>query len=173
MIVGTSYPSDDNEQLKHVQHEMYWQLVPQLFATARAELLRADEILDTKVLIAEKVRSIKHLDHRVLQDAHDIMAAAFRYRYDDGGQLNLLETDAERDERYRAVWLEWFETELAALAKIPRFVRSTVQAVVLANTELGYVAERDVGELLVSRYGLEQWGFADGYAKRYHPRWSP
>lgn len=173
MIICSAYPSDDNDQLKDVQHELYWQLVPQLFATARAELLRADEILDTKVLIAEKARAIKHLDHRVLQDAHDIMAAAFRHGHDDGGQLRLLETEAERNERYRAAWLEWFETELAALAKIPRFVKSTVQAVVLANTELGYTAERDVGELLVSRYGFEHWGFADGYAKRYRQRWEP
>jgi len=173
LIVSTSYPSDDNDQLKDVQHELYWQLVPRLFAVARAELLRADEILDAKVLIAEKARAIERLDHRVLQDAHDIMAAAFRYGHDDGGQLRLLETEADRAERYRAAWLEWFETELEALAKMPRFVRSTVQAVVLANTELGYAAERDVGELLVSRYGFQQWGSADGYAKRYRQRSEP
>lgn len=170
MIVGTSYPSDDNDQLKDAQRELYWQLVPRLFAAARAELLRAEEILDTKVVIAEKARAIENVDHRVLQDAHDIMAAAFRHGHDDGSQLRLLETEAERGERYRAAWLEWFETELAALAKIPRFVRSTVQAVVLANTELGFAAERDIGELLVSRYELQHWGFADGYAKRYRQR---
>lgn len=170
MIVGTSYPSDDNNQLKDVQHELYWRLVPRLFAAARAELLRAEEILETQVVIAEKARAIESVDHRVLQDAHDIMAAAFRHGHDDGSQLRLLETEAERGERYRAAWLEWFETELAALAKIPRFVRSTVQAVVLANTELGFSAERDIGELLVSRYELQHWGFADGYAKRYRQR---
>ncbi len=173
MIICSAYPSDDNSYLKEVQHKLYLQLVQQLFAAARAELIRADEILDTKVLIAANVRAITSIDHRVLQDAHDIMAAAFRHSCDDGGQLRLLETEADRAERYRTAWLEWFETELEALAKMPRFVRSTVQAVVLANTELGYAAERDVGELLVARYGFQQWGSADGYAKRYRQRSEP
>jgi hypothetical protein len=157
MIICDAYPSDDNGLLKTVQHDAYPRSVAQLYETAREALLWADKVLETRLLIAEKARDTTRFDHRVLQDAHDILAAAFRHSCDDGGQLRLLESEAERANRYRSTWLEWLQDQLTDLSKNPQFVRSTVQAVVLANSELGYEAERVVCQLLVVRYGLDHW----------------
>jgi hypothetical protein len=164
MLICTVYPSDDNVLLKTVQHDVYPRSVAQLYECARAALLWADRVLEARLLIAEKARGTTSFDHRVLQD---ILAAAFRHSCDDGGQLRLLEGDAERANRYRSMWLEWLQDELADLSKDPIFVRSTVQAVVLAHSELGYAAERVVCQLLFVRYGLDDWGKGSTYGKAY------
>lgn len=170
MIVGTIYPGDRNGVLKAVQYELYWDHVAQLFGVARAALIQADELLGTDLLIAQKARATEIFGHRVLQDAHDIMAAAFRYNHDGCGQLSLLDSGQEHEVRYREAWQEWFAAELRVLASSPKFVRSVVQAVLLANTELGYAAERAACSHLVVRYGVADWGFAAGYAKTYGAR---
>jgi hypothetical protein len=170
LITGRAYPSDENDLLKNVQHDLYSRHVSELFDAARKAMVWADDVLGADLLVAKKARAVERFDHRVLQDAHDIMAAAFRHGYDDGGQHLLLEGERDLRERYRLAWLAWFAAELETLAKSPRFVRSVVQTVLLANTELGYAAERDVCDLLITRFGMENWGFADGYVKVYRVR---
>ena len=170
MIVGCAYPSDDNDLLQSVQHDLYGRSVAELFDAARKAIVWADEVLGANLLIAEKARRVEGFDHRVLQDAHDIMAAAFRHEYDDGGQHRLLEGERDLCERYRSEWATWFADELETLAKSPRFVRSVVQSVLLENTELGYAAERELCNVLITRFGMDNWGSADGYVKVYRVR---
>jgi len=170
MIIARAYPSDDNDLLKNMQHGLYSRHVCELFNAARRAMVWADAILGADLLVAEKARAVERFDHRVLQDAHDIMAAAFRHKCDDGGQHCLLEGECDVAERYRPMWIAWFTAELETLAKSPRFVRSVVQTVLLANTELGYAAERDVCDLLITHFGMNDWGYADGYVKVYRVR---
>lgn len=170
MIIASAYPSDDNELLKNVQHGLYSRHVSELFNATRKALVWADDALCTDLLVAAKARAVEGFDHRVLQDAHDIMAAAFRHKCDDGAQHCLVERERDLGERYRLAWPMWFAAELEALVKSPRFVRSVVQAVLLANGELGYTAERDLCGLLITHFAMDEWGFVDGYVKVYRVR---
>lgn len=169
MIICRTYLSDDNELLKYAQHDSYMQNIGALFHGARAALVYADSIMGTELLIVEKAKAIDQIDHRVLQDAHDIIAAAYRHLHDDGGQLDLLHGNHDLRSRYNAEWNNWFSAEIQELVKSARFVRSVVESVVLTNSLLGPVAKRNVCDVLITHYGMEDWGFADGYVKIYAP----
>lgn len=167
MIISTVYENDCNTQLKYVQHDEYWRSIGSIFEAARTELLRADAIIGSNLLIAEKAREIGKFDHRVLQDAHDIIAAAFRYNYDDGGQLKLGETQKDQRLRYLREWVLWLSEQLAELARHSQFVRSTVESVVLSNTEVGYIAENRLCDLLLTHFSAGDWMLQGGYLKTY------
>lgn len=152
MIVSDSYPLDDNTALKDIQHDLYGRLAGQIYGTAREQLILAAEILDIEAQLVDQAKACNHFDHRALQDAHDLMAAGFRMERDDGGQLHLFETQAERLARYRDEWVDWFHAELAQLNRNPRFVRSAVLSIVLDNTRMGFVAQEDLRRLLSRRY---------------------
>jgi hypothetical protein len=170
LIISRAYPSDDNDLLQNVQHALYSRHVFELFDAARQAMVWAADVLNADLLVAEKARTVERFDHRVLQDAHDIMAASFRHKCDVGERYRLPEGERDLREHYRLTWHTWFTAELETLAKSPNFVRSVVQTVLLTNTELGYAAERDVCALLIARFGMDDWGFADGYVKAYRLR---
>lgn len=165
MIVFDVFKGDSNDLLKEVQHELYWKNVVAIYNAARSMLILADDILDTRLPIVEKARVIDRFDHRVLQDAHDIMAASYRHCCDDGKQQELFHPDMR--ERYRSKWCSWFKHELEVLVKYPRFVRSVIDCVVYSNSPIGYTAEHSVCEILISHYFMESWGFPDGYIRTY------
>ena len=167
MIISKVYENDCNELLKDVQHDAYWRSIGSIFKAARAELLQADAILGTNLLIAEKARKVQALDHRVLQNAHDILAAAFRYHHDDGGQLALGESPDAQRLRYSIEWAQWLEEQLRELIKYPQFVRSTVECVIFSNGEVGYMAENRLSDLLLTHLSAGDWMYQDGYLKTY------
>ncbi|MDD2725633.1 MAG: hypothetical protein PHH59_16660 [Methylovulum sp.] len=65
----------------------------------------------------------ERFDHRVLQDVHDIIAATYRYRFDDGLQGDLFESDDDLRKRYLVGWAQWFFADLETLVNYPDFVR--------------------------------------------------
>lgn len=167
MIIAHAYKSDNNKLLKDSQHDLYEKHVFKIFEAAKLKLIQADSILNANFLITKKARDIDSFDHRILQNAHDIIAAAYRYRYDDGGQLNLFRRDITIQDYYKIEWARWFYKELDSLLDYSRFVRAVVECVVYSNTNLGYDAEHSVCDVLISHYGMEDWGFPDGYVKTY------
>lgn len=169
MIIGKAYKFDNNELLKDAQHELYRNHVFMLFAVAKSKIIQADAILDANLLITEKVKEINRFDHRVLQDAHDIIAAAYRYHNDDGGQMNLLHLDEALLDRYKTEWAKWFSQELVTLLSYPRFIRSVVESVVFSNSELGYAGQHAIGNFLITLYNLEDWADPNDYIQVYGP----
>ena len=166
MIVHSAFKFDGNDLLKSVQHELYMAQAPKLFQGARARLIEADAILCAELLVTERARAIAAFDHRVLHDAHDIIAAVYRYRFDDGGQLDLLQPGNLRA-RYESGWTAWFEQEVQALCTVPTFVRSCIQCVVFANSEFAYMSERALCEMLTNHYCFENWVHPEGYLQSY------
>jgi hypothetical protein len=63
-------------------------------------------------------------DHRTLQLAHDRIAAFFRFAHDDGGQLQLGETDAGYRRRVADTWREFVLTEVERLTEDNEFTRA-------------------------------------------------
>ena len=167
MIISTVYVNDHSKLLKDAQHDGYFRSIGNIFKAARVELLRADAILGSNLLIAEKARDINTFDHRVLQDAHDIIAAAFRYQHDDGGQLRLGENPETQRLRYLRSWTLWLDEQLQELVHYTQFVRSTVECIVFSNTEVGYMAENRLCDLLLTHFSAGDWMFPDGYLKTY------
>ncbi len=169
MIICEVYPSDNNKLLKRAQDELYLKSVGEIFSAARTKFVQADAILNANLQITETAKGINGFDHKALQDAHDIIAATYRYRFDDGLQRDLFEPDYNLCEHYKVKWSQWFFQELEVLTHYPKFVRSVVECVVFENTQLGYMAENSVCDVLITHYGLVDWAYADGYVKTYLP----
>lgn len=157
MIVTSVYRNDDNALLMSVQHDDYMRSVGSIFRAATNALVRADDLLGTELLIVEKARAVTTFDHRTLQGAHDILAAAYRYRHDDGGQMMLFEEASAKAARYCVHWRAWLGEQLHDLVEYPQFVRSVVESVVFANSVMGALAEMRTCGLLHSHYSTGDW----------------
>ena len=110
MICAKAYAGDNNTYLQRVQHDCYFHSIVRMFEEARRTFLYADTLLMTKLELAERVRAVDGFDHRVLQAAHDILAARYRYLHDDGGQLRLLD-QRDLDEAYLLEWSRWRDSQ--------------------------------------------------------------
>lgn len=167
MIVSRVYLGDENEILKQVQYDEDDRNIGRIFSSARAELAHVDAILDANLLITDTALAVERFDHRVLQGAHDIIAAAFRYHNDDGGQLRLFEDADTQRTRYVHEWNEWLEKQLLCFLRHPPFVRSVVECVIFANNVIGYMAEDRLCDFLLTHYNAIAWMRKDGYLKTY------
>lgn len=165
MIVFDVYSGDDNELLKHVQHDAYWQNVGLIFKVAKNAFIHADNILNTNLLIAERLRPVELQDHRVLQDAHDLFAAAYRHECDTSENSSILPIDEQR-EAYLLSWNEWYASEInTVISCSPQFVRAVVESVLFTNTVMGYMAERDVCNSLIQHYNVKSWANPGSYVE--------
>jgi hypothetical protein len=152
MWVGTEFPGDTNKPLKGVQFGLYWELLPILQSRPRDRYLAACRLVQMDTELATLLRTMDGFDHRTLQDAHDLIAAWFRFSQDDGGQLRLGETDEGYLERLAAEWRAFFEDEVNRLSADDDFGRAVLVASAFGNTEEGYAAEAQLREILSERY---------------------
>ena len=166
MIVSEVFLGDNNTALKWVQHDLYPRSVAVIFEVARRTMVLADAVLLANLELVAKAKAIERFDHRVLQDAHDILAARFRHLHDDGGQIDLLDP-AEPNVLYGQAWSGWLASKLQEFAQYPVFVRSTVEAVVFANTEFGYIAEQQLCNELITHVVMEDWAPSAWYVGQY------
>lgn len=169
MIIAEVFEGDQNRVLKNVQHDEYGHSIWRMFESARSEFIHADAVLVTRLPIVEQARAVKSFDHRVLQDAHDIIAAAYRFRHDDSCQLQLLESPDLQPIRYLRHWSNWLGGQLQELVRRPLFVRATVESVVFANTDIGYKAENRLCDTLLIHFSAGDWMSSDKYLKTYKP----
>lgn len=167
MMVFNVYEHDTNEVLKWAQHDCYGGKVTHMFEQTKRRFIQADMILQTNLPIIKEIRAIERLDHRVLQDAHDIIAAAYRHRHDDGGQLNLFRQDQKLEDYYASKWTQWYEDKITELLEYPSFVRFVVLAVLHSNSKTGYEFEHRLCGFLTDYFGMQNWNSTVGYVKTY------
>lgn len=167
MIVGYVFENDNNLNLKNIQHDRYPLSITEIFSSCRRAMTKAEVILGIRLDDVEKARDIINFDHQVLQDTHDIIAAAYRYKFDDGGQLMFGESIEEQSNRYLNGWANWLEKELDELIGYRKFAHSVIDCVIKENTDMGYQAEYTVADILLTHYSAEDWMYPDGYPKTY------
>lgn len=167
MIIFNIYHGDTNEILKLVQHDCYMCKVSFIFEQAKRRFIQADAIIQSNLPIIKDLRAIEKIDHRVLQDAHDIIAAAYRYYHDDGGQLNLFRQDTTLENYYINKWTEWYEEKIKALIECPDFVSFVVLSVLNMNTKTGYDFEHRLCDFLMVHFSMGDWAGDVSYMKTY------
>ncbi len=163
MIVGDRFEGDNNEILKCIQHDLYWTLLPLLFSHMRDRYLWAIRYTEVNTVLSQRIINIDRFDHRVLQNAHDKIAAYFRYEFPDKlGQFVIpstmpdckeLRPEEALKEYYRREWTAYWYKEISKLSDEPFIARAILAAVAYQNTEDGYEAEDLLLELLHDRYG--------------------
>ncbi len=154
IVVGSRFPGDDNETLMWVQHELYGVHVGALFSYARERYLRAARLLGLHTDLGEKLSHVRSFDHRVLQDAHDVVAAYYRFAHDPGGQLLLLDEGVSYEEHLRLSWSRYFHQEAQALAEDDAVANAILRSVAYANLPEGHQAEEQLAALLSTRYAI-------------------
>jgi len=161
VIVGNRFENDNNEALKNVQEKSYGQSLTLIFNVAKKQYITADSILQANHPNIPLLNKINSIDHRVLQAAHDNIAAAFRFRSQYIRQLNLFDKVKDESNEYMKLWSEWIYNELSSLKDNAIFVRNVIEAVIHSNTEQGYTAEDRLHEFLVDYYSIKEWSRND------------
>jgi hypothetical protein len=153
MMVGPEFAGDDNRTLMDVQHAVYDEMVVRLFIAPRDRYLAAAALLRVDDTLSKQLRSMDGFDHRTLQLVHDRIAAFFRFAHDDGGQLQLGETESGYRERLVGSWREFFLAEVEQLTSDDEFTRAICAATACGNQAPGIKAEHWLDQHLRVRYG--------------------
>jgi len=95
------------------------------------------------------------IDHRTMQDVHDLLAAAWRFEASPA-QFALGETRAAPVDRMDE-WLRWLRTTVEAWSSKPERVRTVMLIITNQNTQVGYVAEDQLRNYLAAEYEHIPW----------------
>ena len=120
MIVGACFDGDTDrhamDMQDHAYHEALWAIV-----TACQNLAHASRIIlggDP----AEAPPLIRSFDHRTLQGAHDLLAAAWRCRHRPAQGALPLSGAPPWPEPDKAAWLSWVSEEACSWVQQPELV---------------------------------------------------
>ena len=188
MFVGATFPSDNNEDLMLIQHDLWFKVNGAfidedsfalsscfyIFWCARKAIfgfINENPLFFPEI---EQLKAINSFDHRVLQNAHNKIAAFYRWiqgaslkpAFDDGNTYGdwsnkLLSLGIYgRPNLYNSYlldcWKMYLRFELLDISFNHIAVSEhIVRAVLFQNTEQGYKAEDSIDKFLIFRYGSE------------------
>lgn len=105
----------------------------------------------------EAFRPVSSIDHRTLQEAHDLLAAAWRFRTcPSQGRLPLNGAEP-RSHATRDVWLAWLADEVRSWLDRPHLVRHVIDICRAQNAPRGYAAEDELAFALKERFSDVLW----------------
>ena len=100
--------------------------------------------------------TVEYFDHRTLQHAHDLLAAAWRFR-NDFQQGVLPFVDKKSIDEVPTLWLDWLRHEIAGWIDYPHRVR-LVQLILTNQNELpGYMAEAQLSLDIIDWFTDVPW----------------
>jgi hypothetical protein len=152
LIVAGQFEGDDNKRAMLVQHDMYWRQVGLMVSLARDRLKSAEAATGSQTVLGLIQESNTAVDHRVLQLAHDRLAAHFRWMNEAWLRRGPHESDRVYDLRVAGNWHLFFVQEWMQLLQEPKFLHAVLEAIAFQNSETGYRAEDAVDSALRARY---------------------
>jgi len=158
MIIGTLFDGDDDNQTKDVQKKVYGEALTIIVGGCREHVRAAEAILLTRNIWAEAFLTKSAFDHRTLQWAHDILAAAWRFRSGAIYPSFSFDGDGAHQAQTSEAWLGWLRSEVDRWPRFhPSLIRSVAAAVVNSNTERGEAAEDSLLLQLLDVYENVPW----------------
>lgn len=171
MIVGKFFEGDHDMEVAWKQHDVYWDALNIVVQTCKRLTGFAKTLLDTDVRPDWDI--VDRYDHRTLQGAHDLLAAAWRFRNDllqpelpfpkpPPGPFKDLVPDTLEN-----LWLWWLRDEVESWYSSPRLIRYVQTILTNQNKPLGYIAEARLGLALLDRFEDVTWlpHWREGYEK--------
>lgn len=152
MIMGESFLGDENQILKIVQQNAYSELLWFLYQSSADHYLSDIRYTWEFPDFVPILKTLKHFDHRVFQNAHDLIAAYYRFSFCPHQDPAGTPEDFNIRAYYLAAWKAYYLQETAILGTIEEFAEAIVTAVAFQNTERGYASEDKLDELLKQRY---------------------
>jgi hypothetical protein len=156
MLVTTSFPGDHFDKLAWLQHDVYvghdTGILNGWVWRSLERYRYAERLCQTQTPLGERLGVLaarRGHDHRVIQDAHDLIAAWYRCRCRPWLPLfdPIFDATLERD-----LWLACIEREVLVLLDDSSITRAVLTAVAYENTTPGYAAEDELVLLLMGRY---------------------
>ena len=138
MIVAPLFEGDDDDEVALKQHDVYGHALAVIVSTCNRHVRFARAVLND----ADHPGwgTVEDFDHRTMQNAHDLLAAAWRFRHDFRQSSLPFESENPR-EKVQTLWLDWLRREIADWTTKPGLVRSVQLVLTNQNKPAGYVAE--------------------------------
>lgn len=152
MIVAPRFEGDADTALMMVQHACYAEVIDRWTHDAAARCFDAEALLGVRTEMGERLRDLDGLyDHRNLQDAHDLMAAAFRCRGEDAIPQRTLPLFDEPESK-RMAWLDFAHEEIEQVLRSPPLSRTILQSLAYGGSAVGMEARELLAAGLRERY---------------------
>ena len=154
VIVATRFDGDDDMHIQWLQHDVYGQALAIIADTCQRYEHFARAVLGDDQGGWEPIRSF---DHRTLQHAHDILAAAWRFKHVLRLRQMKLPVDRKNEGEPAFInhWLTWLQEEVDSWIAAPYRVRLVVKILANQNEPAGYKAETDLSwDLLMGYYDV-------------------
>ena len=154
MIMGSSYPGDNDMPVMRVQFETYGELIGFLFGYARERYLAAVRLIGKIDDVSVTIQAVTDFDRKVLEAAHDRIAAYFRFSHPDLGAVQPTAPGTTAKDEISRRWRAYFHSEARHLAEDDHAARAVLKAVVLAGTDTGRDYQGVLLDVLRERYPL-------------------
>jgi len=154
----SNFPGDDDQRLFHMQHDAYWEFIWTIVNAARKRYLDAESVLRCYAPMSIQVRQLESIDHRTVQDVHDLIAAFYRFK-------RRTEILFPLESNLRDDWYSFLREEAAGLCESADFVTGVLDACIHANTDIGYAGEKRAKHVERERY----WTMFEYTLPRYQP----
>jgi len=157
MIVGTLYHGDDDNEIAWKQHDVYGTALGQIVRICNRLTRFAMVLLDVEE--PSSWGTTWEFDHRTLQWAHDLLAAAWRSKHD----TRQLELPFKRTSEHllphtpEGLWLRWLREEVESWVWEPGLVRCVITILANQNQPEGYIAESKLSLALLDRFSDVPW----------------
>lgn len=151
MIVGNYYHGDDIE-LGWKQHDVYSDALRIISNGCFAHLQNSCVALNINE--EDRIYSGK-IDHRTIQLLHDLLAAAWRYEVSPP-QLKINFVFQENHQTMEE-WFKWLREEVNNWHCSPQILKCFDIITRNQNSELGYKAEKDLANLIQSKFSEIPW----------------
>lgn len=157
MIVGTFFDGDDDTEIAWKQHDVYGEALGAIIQVSNRLTLFAKSLLDDRC--NANWGTIGTCDHRTLQGAHDILAAAWRFQNDSRQLTLLLERRPEPVVSHTPenLWLWWLRDEIGKWVWQPALVRNVQLILANQNQPIGYAAESRLCLALMDKFRAVPW----------------
>lgn len=137
------------------QHDVYESALRIIVATCQEYERFARAMLD----VGTGHECVTSVDHRTLQDAHDLLAAAWRFRWELRlRQFELpLEEMTSEEPQFVNHWLEWLGSEVRSWIKRPSLVQPVLDILHNQHSSEGYEAEARLAWEVMGVYYNVPW----------------
>jgi hypothetical protein len=152
MYVFPEFDGDDNKLLMDIQHETYHS--GRIAGKCQDQYIHACDLLYLHGDPYKTIKELRSIDHRILQDAHDQIAAFFRFSSKELYKP-LLDNDDEYKQILKQLWLDFYEKEITEIAAIPAINQTVIRIITNPNSNTGMYGESLLAHHLNKRYGEE------------------
>jgi hypothetical protein len=153
MIVCSEFDGDD-QNVAWRQHDVYNSALEIIVTGTNRFTLAARHVLKDQGHASWG--RIQRVDHRTLQGAHDILAAAWRWKFLPR-QPELFQSAADGALNLEKVWLNWLSDEVDSWIEAPETIRLIQIILSNQNEQTGYAAETTLSLALMEKFAEVAW----------------